>query len=278
MDKVIISVALTGAITSKEEAPALPVTTEEIIQDAIACAKAGASIAHIHVRDENGLGTMDIQRFREVFHGLKKALAEEKQDILINLTTSGAIDATDEDRMAHVKDLKPDLCSYDVGSLNWLNTSVFINSPPFLEALGKCAQENGVKPEIEIFDGGMIENAAYYLKKGILQAPAFYQIVLGAAGGLSGTVENLVFLRSKLPKGSRFSASGIGKAHLPIMLAALAMGADGIRVGLEDNALLSKGVPATNVKQVERAVAAAKLAGREIASAEDARRILDIKK
>lgn len=276
MNKVIISVALTGAITQKDEAPALPITTEEIVKDAIACAKAGASIAHIHVRDENGLGTMDTQRFREVFYSLKKALAEEKLDLLINFTTSGAIDATDEDRMRHVKELKPDLCSYDVGSLNWLHTSVFINSPPFLEALGKCAQENGVKPEIEIFDGGMVENSIYYLKKGILKESPFYQIVLGAAGGMSGTVENLVFLRSKLPEGARFSASGIGKAHLPILFAALAMGADGIRVGLEDNALMSKGVLATNVLLVERAVAVAKLAGREIATAEDARKILEL--
>ena len=277
MKKIIISAALTGAITSKHEAPALPITSDEIIRDAVVCAKAGAAIVHIHVRDEQGQGSMELARFREVYHGLKKALDEEGLDLLINLTTSGAVGVGDEERMAHIKELKPDLCSYDVGSLNWLHSTVFLNPPHFLEALGACTQEHNVKPEIEIFDGGMVENAIYYLKKGVLKAPPFFQIVLGAAGGLSGTPENLMFLRNKLPEGSLFSVSGIGKAHLPMMFAALSMGADGIRVGLEDNVFLSKHVPATNVQLVERAVAAVKLAGYEISTAREAREILELK-
>jgi Uncharacterized conserved protein len=278
MNELIVSVALTGAITSKKEAPNLPVTKEEIAADVIRCAKAGAAIAHIHIRDSDGQGTMDTGVFVETVDHIREELAKSGVDIVLNLTTSGSATATESQRFAHLRHLKPEMCSYDVGSLNWLHTSVFLNPPDFLEKMGLFTQELRIKPEIEIFDGGMIENAKYYIKKGILKPPHNFQLVLGAAGGIPGTVQNLIFLYSLLPPESHVSASGIGRWHMPVLLTALALGFDGIRVGLEDNALMTKGVPATNVLLVERAVDIAVRSGRAIASADQARKRLGLEK
>lgn len=273
-NKVVISVALTGAITTQAESTALPITPEEIAADVVACAKAGAAIAHIHVRDRNGNGTMDTDRFIETYEAIQKAVQEADVDIILNLTTSGAICPNDDLRMAHLKALRPEMCSYDAGSLNWAGDDVFINSPEFLAKLGKCTMEYQIKPEIEVFDTAMIKNAVRNAKRGLLADPLHFQFVLGTYGGMAGTVENLLFLRSMLPEGATYSVSGIGSTSVPMMMAALAMGADGIRVGLEDNVFMSKGVPATNVLQVERAVRLVKLCGREPASAEEARSLL----
>jgi len=172
--------------------------------------------------------------------------------------------------------LKPEMASYDCGSMNWQNTTVFENSPKFLEKLGLKMQEAGVKPEIEIFDVGMIYNALYYLKKGVLKAPLHFQFVLGAAGGMPATVENLVYLKNLIPEGSTWSALGIGKGHLPILYAALALGGH-VRVGMEDNILYSKGVLAkSNVEFVERTKRTVHEFGKEVATPDEARRILGV--
>lgn len=197
-------------------------------------------------------------------------------DIVLNLTTSGQLGLADEDRMQHIITLKPEMASYDAGSMNWLHTSVFENSPRFLEKLGTTMQENGIKPEIEIFDAGMVSNAAYYLKKGILKAPLHFQFVLGAAGGMDATVENLVFLKSLMPAGSTWGALGIGKGHLPIMYAALALGGH-VRVGMEDNILYSKGVLAkSNVEFVERTKRIVAELNKQVATPAEARAILGL--
>lgn len=274
--KLIISAALTGAITTQAESPALPITPEEIAADVVACAKAGAAIAHIHVRNDKGEGTMDLDAFTRAYEAIQAAVKEAGVDIILNLTTSGAGDATDESRMAHLKALRPEMCSFDAGSLNWAGDIVFMNSPAFLRQLGSCTVELGIKPEVEVFDTNMIKNAVRCAKEGNLAEPLHFQFVLGTYGGMTSTVENLVFLRSLLPENATYSVSGIGAGSVPMMMAALAMGADGIRVGLEDNVYMSKGVPATNVLQVERAVQLAKLAGREIATAQEARELLSI--
>jgi len=272
-EKIVISVALTGGQTRKERAPALPVTAEEIAADVVACARAGAAICHIHVRDENMVGTMDLDVFTQVYETIQKALAEAGLDVIINLTTSGGA-ASDDARMAHLIKLQPEMCSYDAGSINWYNDHIFINSPTFLKRLGTVTKENNVKPEIEVFDTHMIKIATRYMNEGYLEGPLHFQFVLGTYGGMEATVENLVTLKSHLPEGSTFSVVGVGAASVPMMMAALAMGADGIRVGLEDNIYMRKGVPATNVMQVERAAELVRLAGAEIATAADARVLL----
>ena len=275
-NKVIISVALTGGGTSKKANPAVPITPEEIAKDVVLCAKAGAAIAHIHVRDEKGFPTMNPDIFEEVVVAVKKAVKEAGIDVIINLTTSGG-PATDEERLLHLKRLQPEMCSYDVGTFNWGNAFIFENTPHLLEILGECTQEYNIKPEIEIFDGGMIGNAKHYIKKGFIKGDPHFQFVLGVSGGLEGTVENLLFLKNKLPENSTWSCTGIGATHIPMMYASLALGADGIRVGLEDNIYYSKGVLATNEMLVERAVRVAKDAGIEIATAADARSILGLR-
>ncbi|WP_347451489.1 3-keto-5-aminohexanoate cleavage protein [Acetoanaerobium noterae] len=272
-NKVILTVAPTGAWPTKKETPYVPLQPREIANEIYACWKAGASIAHIHVRDDEDKSSMSFEKFEETVRYIR----ETDCDIVINLTTSGQLGLDDEARMKHVIELKPDIASYDCGSMNWMHSSVFENSPRFLEKLGLAMQENNVKPEIEIFDAGMIYNALYYLKKGILKAPLHFQFVLGAAGGMDATVENLVFLKSLLPENCTWGALGIGKGHLPIMYAALALGGH-VRVGMEDNVFYSKGVLAkSNVEFVERTKRIVKELNKEIASPDEARQILGLK-
>jgi uncharacterized protein (DUF849 family) len=270
-EKVIITVAPTGAWPSKKDNPALPLTPEEIAEDVCACRRAGASIAHLHMRDASGQGSMDKEIFKKTV-----GLIRERCDIVLNLTTSGDLKATDETRMAHLREIKPELASYDCGSMNWMHSGVFLNTPPFLEKLAQTMNENGVKPEIEIFDGGMVYNALYYQKKGLLKPPLHFQFVLGAAGGLAATVENLVFLKGLIPADSTWSALGIGKGHLPIMYATLALGGH-IRVGMEDNVVYGKGrLASSNAEFVERASRLAREAGKEAATPDEARLILGL--
>ena len=277
MDKLIITAALCGAGTTKEQTPHVPVTPEEIAADVVAVAKAGAAIAHLHVRNSTGANDMDTGIFTEVVNLTRDAIKKAGVDIVLNLTTSGSKFSEDL-RVAHLPILKPEMCSYDPGTMNWANSYVFLNTPGFLERLGKICQELEIKPELEIFDSGMLGNVEHYLKKGFLKAPLHYQFVLGVPGGMPGNIDTLAHLLPKIQSGSTWSITGIGKAHVPMMLAGLSEGCDGLRVGLEDNIFLSKGLPATNAQLVERAIALGKVAGREIATAEDARRILGLKK
>lgn len=273
-NKLIISAALTGAMTPKSACPGIPITPDEIAADVVACARAGAAAVHIHVRNERFQFTMETERFVAAFEAIKKACLRENVDVIVNLTTSNG-PGSDEIRLAHLKALRPEMCSYDAGTLNW-GPNIFENSPRFLEKLGACTQELDIKPEVEIFDASMIGNAVRLIKKGFLKAPCHFQFVLGVAGGLEGNIDSLNFLVPKLPDGSTWSITGIGRSHMPMLLAGLAAGADGVRVGLEDNIFFSKGVLATNVMLVERAAAMGKLAGREIATAAEAREILGI--
>ena len=174
-------------------------------------------------------------------------------------------------------ELRPEMASYDCGSMNWLHTSVFENSPSFLEKLGHKMQECDVKPEIEVFDAGMVYNALYYLKKGVLKAPLHFQFVLGAAGGMAATVENLVFLKSLIPEDSTWGALGIGKGHLPILYTALALGGH-VRVGMEDNIFYApKQLAKSNAEFVERTKRIAAEIGKEIATPDEARKMLNLK-
>lgn len=271
-DKRIITVATTGAWPTKENNPNVPMTPQEIARDVVECYHAGASICHLHMRDENGAGTMS----RELFEETVRLIKDSGIDILLNLTTSGALDANDETRQAHLRSIRPELASYDAGSMNWMHKTVFLNTPKFLEQLGNTMQELDVKPEIEIFDVGMMYNAEYYTKKGVLKAPLHYQFVLGAAGGMTATVDNLLFLKNLMPEGSTWSALGIGRAHVPIMLATLALGGH-LRVGMEDNVYFAVGELAeSNAQLVKRAADIIRASGMEVATPGDARKILGI--
>jgi uncharacterized protein (DUF849 family) len=277
MGKLIITAALCGAGTTKAQTPHVPITPDEIAADSVACVKAGASVLHIHVRDKDGVNSMDTEIFVEVVGKIRAALAAEDLDAILNLTTSGS-KFSEELRMGHLPVLRPEMCSYDPGTMNWANSYVFLNTPAFLEKLGKYVQELDIKPELEIFDGGMIGNINYYIKKGVLKTPCHVQFVLGVTGGMPGDAEALSYLLPKIPAGSTWSITGIGRSHIPCMLLGLAEGCDGRRVGLEDNIFFDRGILATNAQLVARAAEFGKLAGREIANAEEARAILGVKK
>ncbi|MBP2642974.1 MAG: putative cytosolic protein [Firmicutes bacterium] len=271
MDKVIITAALTGTLTPKDVNPNVPLTPREIADDAYECWKTGASVVHLHMRDKQGRGTMDKALFKETV-GLIKA----KCDIVINLTSSGSAEASDEERMAHLIELEPELASFDAGSFNWMPGGVFMNTPQFLEKLSQVMLEHNIKPEIEIFDSGMIHTSQYYLKKGLIKAPPHYQFVLGVLGAAMATVEDLVYLKNLLPKDATWSAFGIGKAHLPLLYAAIALGGN-VRVGLEDNIYYSKERLASNVELVARAARLVKEFNKDVATPADARKILGLK-
>ena len=271
-NKVILTVATTGAWPSKQDTPHIPLQPKEIADDVYACWQAGASIAHIHVRDDDDKSSMDFDKFTETVELIRATDC----DIVLNLTTSGQLGLEDEDRMKHIIALKPELASYDCGSMNWAHSTVFENSPRFLEKLGMAMQENNIKPEIEIFDAGMVYNALYYLKKGVLKAPLHFQFVLGAPGGMTATVENLMFLKTLIPADSTWGALGIGRGHLPIMYTTLALGGH-VRVGMEDNIYYSKGVLAkSNVEFIERTKRIAVEIDTQIATPDEARAILGL--
>ncbi len=276
--KTIITAALTGALTPRGYK--IPETPEQIAADAYACWKAGAAVVHLHMRDDEGLGTMDREKFAETVRLIR---AHEDCDVVINCTSSGAVKMPpDEGRMAHFETIPEiEMGSFDAGSMNWGCSTVFENSPRFLEKLCDCYLRNDVKPEMEIFDRGMLGNVNYYVKKGLVKTPVYYQFVLGVLGGLEATPENLLNLVQHIPEGSLWSAFGIGAGHMPIMYTALALGGH-IRVGLEDNVVYGKDengekIMATNVMLVERAVRAVKGFGNDVATPAEAREILGIK-
>lgn len=275
-NKVILTAACTGAWPKKTDTPYVPITPREIADEVLACEKAGASIAHIHVRDDEGIASMDFKKFEETLGYIRAA----GSNIVLNTTTSGGLGLTDDIRMKPFVELRPEMASFDCGTMNWLNSGVFENHPRFLEATALKMRECQVKPEIEIFDISWIYNAAYYLKKGILQGPQHFQFIMGAANGIPATIENLCILVRNIPQGQghTWGALGIGQMHIPIMAAAMSMGGH-VRVGMEDNIFMSKGVLAkSNVEFVERTHRLAKELGKEIATPDETREILGLVK
>ena len=273
MEKLIISAAITGSRITREITPHIPITPEEIVQSAYECWQAGAAIVHIHVRDPNtGQGTQDVEIFKQVVKPLR-----EKTDLILCLTTSGipGRNLPTEERLVPV-DLKPELASFDAGSIN-LGGTVFMNSPEFLDRAAEKMRESGVKPEIEIFDLGMIITSRRMRDQGKFDDPLHFQFVLGTPWGAPATPKSFLHLYEHIPDNSTWSMIGIGKGHLPMSMMALTMGGH-IRVGLEDNIYYSKGVLAeTNAQFVDRIVRISREYGREIATPAEARDILSIK-
>ncbi len=277
-NKRIITVATTGAWPTKENTPNVPIEPAEIAEEIYNCWKEGAAVAHIHCRDDEGKAAMKFEKFEEVVTLMRTKYSD--CDIILNITTSGGVNLLEEDRIRPFYELKPEMASYDCGTMNWQNTTIFENNPMFLEKLGKLMQEVNVKPEIEAFDPGMIYNAGYYLKKGILKAPLHFQFCMGCAGGITATTKNLVFMKGVMDEvapGSTWSAFGVGHGAMEIMYAAIAMGGN-IRVGMEDNVLYKKGQLAeSNMQFVARAKRVIEEFGCEAATPDEARQILGLK-
>ncbi|MGN6757820.1 MAG: 3-keto-5-aminohexanoate cleavage protein [Thermomicrobiales bacterium] len=268
----IISVALTGSAPTKAQNPALPVTEEEIAADAIRCWRAGAAIVHIHVRDENEVVTCDPTRYARV-----RDLIHEQApdcDVIINMSTGGGAGRTTDDQRRAPVTLRPEIASFDAGSVNF-GDRVFINSPQFLDDLAHDMRQYGVKPEIECFESGMIDNARRLIDAGLFQQPYWFQFVLGVRGAAPPTVKQLLHMVEQLPPGSLWSVCAIARAQLPMNVAALVMGGHA-RTGLEDNLYMSRGVKATNPLLVERLVRLARELGLEPATPPEARALLGL--
>jgi 3-dehydrocarnitine:acetyl-CoA trimethylamine transferase len=288
---VIITCALTGGATLSGKNKAVPVTPREIADSAIEAARAGAAIVHIHVRDpETGQPSMRADLYRETVQRIR----DSGVDVIINLTTGPGARFVpgDEDpriggagttlkpwpeRVAHVEELKPEVCSLDVGSMNF-GEHVFVNTPAHLRKMAEAIRKTGTKPELEVFDLGHIRLARRLVEDGLVAPPPLFQICLGIPWGAPATPETMLAMRSNLPAGAIWAGFGIGATQFPMVAQAVLLGGH-VRVGLEDNLYLRRGVLApSNGALVERAAAIIDQLGEQPASAQEARSILTLSK
>jgi uncharacterized protein (DUF849 family) len=286
---VIISCALTGAADSTKLNPAVPVTPADIAREALEAAGAGAAVVHVHVRDpETGKASMDTALYREVVDRIRQSGA----NVLINLTTGpgarisvGADDPLDlgpattltrpENRVAHVRELRPDICSLDIGSFNF-GPNIFVNTPPHVTRMADLIRESGVKPELEVFDLGGIRQARDMIEKGHVEPPYLFQICLGIPWAADANAEIMTTMRNQLPEGSIWAAFGISRHNFPMLAEAVVLGGH-VRVGLEDNLYLARGELAPgNAALVERAVRIIENLGETVATPDEAREILGL--
>lgn len=270
--KLIITVALTGNVPTKEANPNTPITVDEIVEDIIRCREAGTSIAHIHVRDDNGNPTCDREKYKQVL----EKLAERKCDIITQVSTGARGGGSGAEWRGQMLDLNAEMASLTTGSSNFPN-QVNANSFDLIKELAAKMYANNIKPEIEVFDVGMIDNAKLLLKEGVLKPPLHFNLVMNVKGSIAGTPKNLLHMVESLPEGSTFTVSGIGASQVPMLTMAIILGGH-TRTGLEDTILYDKGILATNVMLVERVKRIAKELGREIATPNEAREILGLKK
>lgn len=272
MQKLIITAAICGAEVTKKDNPNLPVTPDELAQAAYDCEQAGASIIHLHVRDKDGNPTQSEAVFRETIEKIKAKGCKA----IIQPSTGGAVGMTAEERMQPLN-LRPEMATLSTGSVNF-GDDVFLNSPEYIEVFAARMKEMGVKPEIEVFEVGMINNALKLVKKGLVEAPLHFDFVMGVPGGIPGEADDLLHLIRKIPDGSTWTVAGIGRYELPLATMSVILGGH-VRVGFEDNIFYSKGVLAeSNAQLVARVVRLAKELGREVATPDEAREILHLKK
>jgi len=290
---VIVSCAVTGSGASVDKHPAIPVTPKEIAAAAIEAAKAGAAIAHIHVREpDSGKSSRRVELYREVVSRIR----ESNVDVIINLTTGMGGDlflGPDEEpmnfsdntdcvgmmeRIKHVEELLPEICSLDCGSFN--NTGgdyVYISTPNMLEQGAKRLQEIGVKPELEVFELGHISFAKHLIAQGLLDGPPLFQVCLGIRWAAEANTASFKTMVDALPEGCNWAGFGISAMEMPMVAQAVLLGGN-IRVGLEDNLYLEKGVFASNGQLVERACNIVQLMGCSIQTPSEARQTLGLKR
>ena len=291
-NEVIVTCAVTGAGDTLGKHPEVPVTPEQISNAAIAAAKAGASVAHIHVRDpETGLGSRDVNLFKEVVERIR----DSETDVVINLTAGMGGDwvpseenpsmpgpGTDmigpEERLAHVKEIHPEICSLDCGTMNFGNgNEIYISPPGYLREMASMIQEWGVKPELEVFELGQIRFAKQMIREGLINEPPMFQICLGIPWGAEQTVDSMKVMKDELPTNASWASFGIGRMQMPMAAAAVAMGGN-VRVGLEDNLYLEKGVLASNDQLVTRVIEIIQRMGSRVLSPQETRDKLKLKK
>jgi 3-keto-5-aminohexanoate cleavage enzyme len=271
MEKLIITAALTGAEVTREQQPNLPISAVEIAKAAEEAYKAGASIVHVHAREADENPTQDIESYRKIEKEIKK-----RCPVIVQPSTGGATWHTAEERLQPVE-LKPEMATLSTGTCNF-GKDVFMNPQEYIIKFAKKMKENGVKPEIEVFEPGMIANAEYLIKKDLIDTPVHFDFVLGIPGAMPATAKNLMFMVDSIPAGSTWTVAGVGRYETPMAMIAVAMGGH-VRVGFEDNIYYKKGELAkSNAQLVARIVRIAKELGREIASPAEARKILNITK
>ncbi|MGF7058891.1 3-keto-5-aminohexanoate cleavage protein [Brassicibacter mesophilus] len=269
MQKLIITAALTGAEVTREQQPNLPLTPDEIAEAAYEAYKAGASLVHVHARDKDGNPTQSYEVYKEI-----KEKIEAKCPVIFQPSTGGAVWHTPEERLQPVE-LKPEMATLSCGTCNF-GPDVFMNTEEYMEKFAKRMQELGVKPELEVFEKGMINNALRLVKKGLLNTPLHFDFVMGVPGAITAELRDLLYLVDSIPKDSTWTVAGIGRYELPLATAAIMLGGH-VRVGFEDNIYYGKGELAkSNAQLVERIVRLAKELGREVATPDEAREILNI--
>lgn len=271
MEKLIITAAICGAEVTKEHNPSVPYTVEEIGSEAEAAYKAGASIIHLHVRNDDGTPTQNREHFRLCFEEIKRRCP----DVIIQPSTGGAVGMSIEERLQPV-DLIPEMATLDCGTCNFGGDDIFVNTENMIKAFGEKMITLGIKPEVEVFDKGMIDMAIRLQRKGFIKAPMHFNFVLGVNGGISAEPRDFTFMMESIPQGSTFTVSGIGRNEFPMAALSIISGGH-VRVGFEDNVYVSKGVLAkSNGELVEKVVRLAKELGREVATPSEAREILGL--
>ena len=271
MEKLILTAAICGAEVMKEQNPAVPYTVQEIGRESLAAYNAGASIIHLHVRYDDGKPTQDKERFAQCIAEIKRLCP----DVIIQPSTGGAVGMSSAERLQPLQ-LLPEMATLDCGTCNFGGDEIFVNTENMIKEFGTKMIELGVKPEIEVFDKGMIDSAIRLNKQGFIKSPMHFDFVMGVNGGISGEPRDFTFMMDSIPHGSTFTGAGIGRFEFSIAAMSIISGGH-VRVGFEDNVYLSKGVLAkSNGELVEKAVRLARELGREIASPGEARKILSL--
>jgi 3-keto-5-aminohexanoate cleavage enzyme len=271
VDPLVITVAPVGGELTRKEQPNLPVAPDEVAEEVARCREAGASVVHLHVRDEDGAPTQDRERFALVMDAIRRVAP----DVVIQTSTGGSVGMTEDER-AQPLDLKPEMATLTTGTVNF-GEAVFENPLPLVERLFLRMRERGIQPEFEVFDTGMVETAARLVAEHDAEPRHHhFDLVLGAPGGMAGTPQAVLHMTSILPAGATWSATGIGRSHLPVTLTGLALGGH-VRTGFEDTIRYDRGRLAnSNVELVARVARIARETGREIATPDQARAITGI--
>lgn len=271
MEKLVITAAIVGAEVTRAEQPNLSLSAAEIAEDAYQCYKAGAAMIHLHVRDAAGNATQD----KEVFTAAVK-LIRAKCPVLVQVSTGGAVGMSAEERIQSIE-ADPDMATLSTGTCNF-GTEVFENTQEMMELFAKKMTAKNIKPELECFDVGMIDNGVRLAKKGFIKTPLHFDFVLGVPGAAPGTPEVLMFMKSHIPADATWTVAGVGRSETPLVTMGIILGGH-VRVGFEDNVFYGKGdLAKSNAQLVERVVRLAKELGREVATPEEARKILGLYK